>query len=81
MASEKEYANLHLTGSNVTRSLEEVTAKPMNLTALHRVVKRAGFVLGLLGCSCLLTSCSTCGSFLGYLLRLPFNVLNAFLTY
>lgn len=81
MASKKKCANLHLTGSNVTRSLEEAQAKPMNHTALHRVVKRAGLVLGLLGCSCLLSSCTTCGSILGYLLRLPFNVLNAFLTY
>lgn len=53
----------------------------MNLTSLPRVVKHAGLVLGLLGCSCLLSSCTTCGSIIGYLLRLPFNVLNAFLTY
>lgn len=53
----------------------------MNLTSLPRVVKHAGLVLGLLSCSCLLSSCTTCGSIIGYLLRLPFNVLNAFLTY
>ncbi|MCQ2365426.1 MAG: hypothetical protein MJ051_07755 [Akkermansia sp.] len=53
----------------------------MITTALHRVAKCVGLVVGLLGCSCLLSSCTTCGSIIGYLLQLPFNILNAFLTY
>ena len=32
---------------------------------------------GLLACAFLLSSCQTCGSILGYFLRLPFNLLDA----
>lgn len=43
-------------------------------------MKRVFLVFGLLSCSCLLSSCSSCASFMQYLLSLPFNILNYVLT-
>lgn len=47
---------------------------------LRLAVKRVCLAFGLLSCSCLLTSCSSCASFLEYLLGVPFNLLNYVLT-
>lgn len=50
------------------------------MSALRLIAKRICLVLGLLSCSCLLSSCSSCASFLQYLLSVPFNLLNYVLT-
>lgn len=52
----------------------------MKKSLLRLAVKRASLALGLLSCSCLLSSCSSCASLLEYLLSVPFNLINYVLT-
>lgn len=52
----------------------------MKKSLLRLAVKRASLALGLLSCSCLLSSCSSCASLLEYLLSVPFNLVNYVLT-
>ena len=40
-------------------------------------LRKMSGAFGLLACAFLLSSCQTCGSILGYFLRLPFNLLDA----
>lgn len=47
-----------------------------NMTLLRLIAKRAGLAVGLLSCSCLLSSCTSCVNFFQYLLGVPFNLLN-----
>ncbi len=42
-------------------------------------IRQASRLFLLLGCTCLLSSCSTIGSILGYLLSLPGNLIKAFI--
>lgn len=51
----------------------------MTFLSFRRAAKYACLFFGALGCSCLLTSCSTCGALLNYLVSLPFNIINAVL--
>lgn len=52
----------------------------MKKSLLRLAVKRVSLALGLLSCSCLLSSCSSCASLLEYLLSVPFNIINYVLT-
>lgn len=52
----------------------------MKKSLLRLSVKRAGLLVGLLSCSCLLSSCSSCASMMQYLLSVPFNIINYVLT-
>lgn len=51
----------------------------MTFLSFRRAAKYACLFFGALSCSCLLTSCSTCGALLNYLVSLPFNIINAVL--
>lgn len=52
----------------------------MKKSPLRLAVKRACLALGLLSCSCLLSSCSSLSSLAEYLLSVPFNIINYVLT-
>lgn len=52
----------------------------MKKSLLRLAVKRVCLTFGLLSCSCLLSSCSSCASMLEYLLSVPFNIINYVLT-
>lgn len=52
----------------------------MMKSLLRLAVKRVSLGLGLLSCSCLLSSCSSCASMLEYLLSVPVNLVNYVLT-
>lgn len=72
------YAELARRGRFSVREIAPMTVmkKPLLLLAAKRVC----LALGLLSCSCLLSSCSSCASMLQYLLSIPFNILNYVLT-
>lgn len=52
----------------------------MKKSLLRLAVKRACLALGLMSCSCLLTSCSSVASLAEYLLSVPFNIIDYVLT-
>lgn len=51
----------------------------MKMTVLRLAAKRACLVSALIVCACMLSSCTTCGNLLQYLLSLPINILQAVL--
>lgn len=51
----------------------------MKMTVLRLAAKRACLVSALAACACMLSSCTTCGNILQYLIGLPFNILQAVL--
>lgn len=56
------------------RKYSPYTMKKMLL--LRLIAKRVCLAFGLLSCSCLLSSCSSCASLVEYLLGIPFNIID-----